>query len=251
MNITRFKKDKGNRYKVLIDNEEYVLYDDTILKFSLLTNKCIDDKLFQEVIKYNDFLKYYYLVIKFINKRLRCKKEILDYLNKYDVDKDNIDLIIKKLNNEGYLNEYVYLKSFINDSLNLSDDGPLKIKAKLVKLGFNDDSINEVLESILANVDLNKRVSNIIEKKVRVNNNKGKYYLKRKILLDLINLGYNKETILENLNIINFDDSNIYKKEREKAINKYSKKYSGYELECKVNNYLYRKGFSVGDYYEE
>ena len=251
MNITKIKKDKGNKYKVLIDDEEYVLYDDTILKYSLLTNKNINEDLFLEVIKYNDFLKYYYLVLKYISKRLRCKKEINDYLKKYDVDKDTIELIIEKLSNEGYLNEYVYLKSFINDSLNLSDDGPLKIKAKLIKLGFNDDSIDEVLESILLNIDMNKRVSNIIDKKVRLNNNKGKYYLKKKILLDLVNLGYNKEIVLDNLNTIKFDDYSIYRKEREKALNKYSKKYSGYELDRKVNEYLYRKGFSIGEYYEE
>ena len=160
-------------------------------------------------------------------------------------------MILDKLSNDGYLNEYVYLKSFINDSINLSDDGPLKIKAKLIKLGFNEDSVDEVLDDILSNVDLNKRISNIIDKKVRLNNNKGKYYLKRKILLDLTNLGYNKETILDLINNINFDDSSIYKKEKEKAIKKYSKKYSGYELESKVNNYLYRKGFSFGEYNEE
>lgn len=251
MNILKFKKDKGNKYKVLIDNEEFILYDDTILKYSLLTKKNIDEELFEEVVKYNDFLKYYYLVLKYINKRLRCKKEIIDYLNKYDIDKCTVDSIINKLSSDGYLNEYVYLKSFINDCLNLSDDGPYKIKAKLIKLGFSDESIDEVLDSILSNIDLNKRVSAIIEKKVRLNNNKGKFYLKRKILLDLTNLGYNKETILEILNNVNFDDSSIYKKEREKAYNKYSKKYSGYELESKVNNYLYGKGFSVGEYYEE
>ncbi len=251
MNITKFKKDKGNNYKVIIDNEEYILYDDTILKYSLLTKKNIDEELFLEVTKYNDFLKYYYLVLKYINKRLRCKKEIIAYLSKYDVDKYMIDLILDKLSNDGYLNEYVYLKSFINDSINLSDDGPIKIKAKLIKLGFNEDSIDEVLYDILSNVDLNKRLSNIIDKKVRLNNNKGKYYLKRKILLDLTNLGYNKETILDLINNINFDDSSIYKKEREKAIKKYSNKYSGYELDSKVNNYLYRKGFSFGEYNEE
>ena len=251
MNITKFIKDKGNKYKVIIDNDEYVLYDDAILKYSLLSKKYIDNELFEEVIKYNDSLKYYYLVLKFINKRLRCKKEIIDYLAKKEANKDIINFIINKLSNEGYLNEYVYLKSFINDSLNLSDDGPLKIKAKLIKLGFDDNSINEVLDDILSNTDMNKRIGNLIDKRVRLNNNKGKYYLKRKILLDLTNLGYNKETILDLLNNVNFDDSNIYKKEREKAINKYSKKYSGYELDSKVNNYLYRKGFSVGEYYEE
>ena len=251
MNIVKFKKDKGNKYKVIIDNNEYILYDDTIIKFGLLSKKNINNDVFNEVIKYNEFLKYYYLVLKYINKRLRCKKEIINYLNKYELDNDTINVIIDKLNHDGYLDEYLYLKSFINDKLNLSDDGPLKIKISLIKLGFTVDSIDEVMNTILEDVDMYKRVSNIVDKKIRLNNNKGKYYLKRKILLDLTNLGYNKEIILDVLNTINFDDSNIYKKEKEKAINRFSKKYSGYELENKVNNYLYRKGFSCGEYYEE
>ena len=56
MNITKFIKDKGNKYKVIIDNDEYVLYDDAILKYSLLSKKYIDNELFEEVIKYNDSL---------------------------------------------------------------------------------------------------------------------------------------------------------------------------------------------------
>ena len=251
MKIEKFIKDKGNKYKVIIDGSEYILFDDIILKYLFLNKKIIDKSLFNEIIKENEYLKNYYQYLKYISKRLRCKKEIIEYLKKKDVDDNNISFIIEKLNEEGYLNEYVYLKSFINDSINLSDDGPLKIKNKLIKLGFNEDSIEEVLDSILLNVDINKRVTNIISKKIRLNNNKGIYYLKRKILLDLTNMGYNKETILDCLESINIDDSDIYKKEKEKAIIKFSKKYSGYELDMKVNNYLYRKGFRIGDYYEE
>ena len=251
MKITKFIKDKGNKYKVIIDNEEYLLYDDVIVKYSLGLKNDINDELFKEIIKYNDSMKYYYLTLKYISNRLRCKKEIIDYLSKKEVDKDIIEFVIDKLTSDGYLNEYVYLKSFINDSFNLSDDGPLKIKSKLLKLDFYEESIDEVLDSILTNIDLDKRITNIIDKKIRVNNNKGKYYLKRKILLDLTNLGYNKETILDCLNSVSIDDSDILKKEREKAIKKYSKKYSGYELDSKVNSYLYRKGFNIGEYYEE
>ena len=84
-----------------------------------------------------------------------------------------------------------------------------------------------------------------------MNKDKGSNYLKRKILFSLINLGYNKEVILSVLNSITFNDTDIIKKEREKAYNKYSKKYSGYELDLKVKSYLYRKGFNIGDMYEE
>ena len=57
--------------------------------------------------------------------------------------------------------------------------------------------------------------------------------------------------IIKNSNSITFNDTDIIKKEKEKAYNKYSKKYSGYELDLKVKSYLYRKGFNIGDMYEE
>ena len=251
MKITKFIKDKNNKYKVIIDGDVYLLYDDVILKYSLGLKSDIDDKLLNEVIEYNDFLKYYYLSLKYISTRMRCKKEIITYLEKKEIDKNIISNVIDKLYKDNYLNDYLYVKSYINDSFNLSDKGPLKIRSELLKLDLPNELIEDTLDSILNSINLNKRIDTIIEKKVRLNRDKGINYLKRKILLDLTNLGYNKETILDRLNLINIDDSDIYKKEKEKAYNKYKNKYSGYELECKVKTYLYRKGFNSGGFYED
>ena len=135
--------------------------------------------------------------------------------------------------------------------MNLSDKGPLKIKQELIKLDLDISLIEDTMDTIISKVDINKRIENIISKKIKLNKDKGSNYLKRKILFSLVNLGYNKEVILSVLNSISFNDSELIKKEREKAYNKYSKKYSGYELDLKVKSYLYRKGFNLGEYYEE
>ena len=251
MKITKFIKDKNNKYKVIIDGDEYLLYDDVILKYSLGLRSEIEDSLLNEIIEYNDFLTYYYLSLKYISTRMRCRKEIVTYLEKKDIDKGIINHIIDKLYKDNYLNDYIYIKSYINDSLNLSDKGPLRIKSELLKLELSESMIDEVLDSIISTININKRLDEIISKRIRLNRDKGINYLKRKILLDLSNLGYNKETILDRINLINIDDSDIYKKEKEKAYNKYKNKYSGYELECKVKAYLYRKGFNSGGCYED
>ena len=251
MKVTKIIKDKSNKYKVIIDDIEYILYDDVLLKYSLGLKNEIDKSSFNDLLEYNDFLSYYYMSLKYIQSRLRCEKEVRTYLSKKNVDKNIIEKVIFKLYKDSYLNDYVYIKSYINDSINLSDKGPLKIKQELINLDLDINLIDETLDTILSKVDINKRIENIINKKIKVNKDKGSNYLKRKILFSLINLGYNKEVILSVLNSITFNDTDIIKKEREKAYNKYSKKYSGYELDLKVKSYLYRKGFNIGDMYEE
>ena len=251
MKVTKIIKDKSNKYKVIIDDIEYILYDDVLLKYSLGLKNEIDKSSFNDLLEYNDFLSYYYMTLKYIQSRLRCEKEVRTYLSKKNVDKNIIEKVIFKLYKDSYLNDYVYIKSYINDSINLSDKGPLKIKQELINLDLDINLIDETLDTILSKVDINKRIENIINKKIKVNKDKGSNYLKRKILFSLINLGYNKEVILSVLNSITFNDTDIIKKEKEKAYNKYSKKYSGYELDLKVKSYLYRKGFNIGDMYEE
>ena len=251
MKVSKIIKDKSNKYKVIIDGNEYILYDDVLLKYSLGLKNEIDKSTLDELLSYNDFLTYYYMSLKYIQNRLRCEKEVRTYLSKKNVDKNIIDKVIEKLYKDSYLNDYVYIKSYINDCLNLSDKGPLKIKQELIKLDLDISLIEDTLDSIISKVDINKRIENIISKKIKLNKDKGSNYLKRKILFSLVNLGYNKEVILSVLNSISFNDSELIKKEREKAYNKYSKKYSGYELDLKVKSYLYRKGFNLGEYYEE
>jgi len=251
MKVSKIIKDKSNKYKVIIDGNEYILYDDVLLNYSLGLKNEIDKSTLDELLSYNDFLTYYYMSLKYIQNRLRCEKEVRTYLSKKNVDKNIIDKVIEKLYKDSYLNDYVYIKSYINDCLNLSDKGPLKIKQELIKFDLDISLIEDTLDSIISKLDINKRIENIISKKIKLNKDKGSNYLKRKILFSLINLGYNKEVILSVLNSISFNDSELIKKEREKAYNKYSKKYSGYELDLKVKSYLYRKGFNLGEYYEE
>jgi hypothetical protein len=64
----------------------------------------------------------------------------------------------------------------------------------------------------------------------------------------LLNLGYNIDLINRVLNSKKLVDDSLYKKEYEKEYNKLSKKYSGKELEYKLKQRMYQKGFSYNDY---
>ena len=245
MKIEKFKKDKGNTYKVYFDDNTIIsLYDDVIVKYNLLVNKEMSVSKFDEITEYNDFLNGYYKSIKYINKKLRSELEIEEYLKKINTSNSDIKSIIKKLYNDGYLNKDNYMKAYINDKYNLSNYGSEKVEKDLIKLGYNVDEINDYLLSL----DWNSKLEKIINKRIKVNHNLSNNSLKIKLTHDLINLGFRKSDIINVLDNIEFnDDYDILKKEYNRVLSKYKKKYNDKELEIRINKYLYSKGFNIND----
>ena len=249
MKIEKYVKDKNNKYKVYIDNEGYVLYDDIIAKYQLLFKSDIDKEELDNIIKDNTELSSYYQAIKYITKKLRSEKEIDDYLIKYGVNKDIRIKTINKLKENKFINDSIFLKAYINDQINLTNNGPVKIKKCLLKLGIASESIDYALYSIDENIWVDK-IANYINKKSKLNKSDSELKLKMKLKMDLINLGYDKSLIESKLVSFHIDDTDIKKKEYEKIKKKLSLKYEGYELEQKIKEKMYRKGFKVSSYEE-
>lgn len=241
MEIKKFKKLKNNIYELELDNGSLVkLYDDVIVKYSLLINKKIDSKLLDEITKYNTSLDAYYLSLKYISKKLRCEKEIEKYLTKLEFNKDVIDKTISKLNKEGYLKHDIYIKSYINDIYNFNNYGPDKIIFNLRELGFN---LNEI-EPYLEDKDFRSKAIKIIDKKVKANHKLSNYMLKQNISNYLINLGYPKDIFYDYLDNIKINNKDILVKAASNYIKKYSKKYQNKELLYFVKDKLYKKGYN-------
>ena len=182
--------------------------------------------------------------IKYISIKMRSRKEIREYLSKKNIDYDSINEVIKILEKEKYLDDDSYAKAFVNDKMVLSNDGPNKIRSKLIELGINSNSINNALE--LFDYDLQKeKVTKMAKKLVEVNRNKSAALLKNKIITYLVNLGYDKSVITSVLSTIEIkNDKDIAKKEYEKIYNKLSRKYSGSDLEFRVKQKMYALGFN-------
>lgn len=239
MKITSIKLNKNGKYVVTIDNEKYNLYQDTILKYLLFSKKEIDNTLFENIIKDNNFYDAYYKIIKFVSIRLRTENEIRKKLNTLFILKKDQDKIINKLKEQGYLNDELYIKSYINDKINLSLEGPEKVKRELLKNGFNEE---DILKYLCLFEDINEeRINKIINKKLKANHNLSKKMFIVKVGNDLRNLGYTNYR--EILNNIDFDDKDIYQKEYDKIYNKLIKKYPPEKAEILTKQKLYTKGF--------
>jgi len=242
MKIISYQKKKNNIYEITLSNNEvYSLYDDVILKYELLLKKEINNLELKKILDDNKLQEGYYIALKYINIKLRTEQEIRKKLIDFNSEVKNY--VVDRLKKEGYINNELYIKSYINDEINFKLIGPNKIIFDLKKLGFIDDEINNYLETLDNNIWINK-IDKFINKKINSNHNLSGMLLKQKIMTELTNRGFEKDTI--NLVIENYefnDDDNIKEKEYNKLKNKLSRKYSGEELEYRIKIGLLKKGY--------
>ena len=170
---------------------------------------------------------------------MRNKKEIISYLKKKEFNDEIINETINKLEKLNLLNSKSYIQAFVNDKINLSSDGPYKIKKSLLEFDFNEEDIDNYLNTIDENIWLEK-LKKIANKKKSIMKSKSYYMFVSKMKNDLYNLGYDKYMIENVLSNIEYD-SNALSKDLEKANKKFK------EDKTKIINSLLRKGYS----YEE
>ena len=243
MKIGKYTKMKSNKYKVMFDDIEVKLYDDVIIKYELLRKDEISEEDFNEIVEYNDHLEAYYKALKYISNRLRTEKELYNYLDKV-YSKSVIRETIDKLKKDGYLNKDIYLKCYLADQVNLTNNGPEKIKKDLIKLGFTEEEFKDKLSEIKDEVWFEK-IRNVIKKKINTNHTYGLYKLREKTLYELSIMGFYRYQVEEIINEFDFStDSKIVLKEYNKIYNKLAKKYEGEELKYQTRIKLLQKGFT-------
>ena len=238
MQINKFKKIGKSKYKIYFDNSELILFEDIILKYDLLIKKDLDVDLLEEVILENKYYEAYDLALGYIEVKMRNRKEIIKYLEKKEFSDNEIEYALNKLEELNLLNNKSYIVAYINDKVNLSLDGPLKIRKSLIELDFNESDIDDYLNTLDEEV-WNDKIVKIINKKKSLMKNKSYFMFMNKMKNDLYNMGYSSDMIDGYLSNIEYESNSI-----DKDIEKLKRKYTD---KSKIINSLLRKGYS----YEE
>ena len=241
MEIKKYKKVKNGKYQVEIGDKTILLYDDIIIKYQLLLKKELTKKELDEIKKDNDFYTNYLLAVEYIKRRLRSKEEVKNYLLKKDISNSIINEILELLEKNKVLDDSVFTTAYIHDKMSYSNDGPLKIKNNLEKLKIDSNIINKKIGEYTSDLETEK-IQKYISRQLK-NNHKSLYELTNSILNYLVSNGYHKELIMDEINNIEIDETDLYEKEYQKLYNKLSKKYKDKELEYKIKQKLYQKGF--------
>lgn len=245
MNIKKIEKLKNNKYKIFLDDDFIITYDNVILMYNLLYKKDIDKDLYKKIVSSTKYFDAYNKLVKYIMKKRRSKKESIEYLKKYfnDLSYNDINSIIEKLEDLNIINDSEYCKAYINDKIYLSNQGINKIRIELLSQEIPEDVIDIELKKVDTGL-LNSKLEKAILKKINSNKKHSNYHLKQKIMNEMINLGYSKQIVEEIIDSnLKKDNDDILEKEYLKLYNKLVKKYSGQELFMKIKYNLLSKGF--------
>ena len=243
MKIVKYKKEANSKYKVFLeDGSTLSFYEEVLLKFNLLIQKEIDQQTLIEADSYNQECDVYYAALNSIKSRLKSTYELKMWLLKKEYSTDLVDKAIEKLTEQGYLSDENYAKSYLNYQLITTNKGPYRIARELEEKKIDSSVIAEEIQNF-SEEEQKIRIKKIIEKGIEKNHTRGGVVLKQKIVNDLKGLGYDFSLIQELISTYSFsNDKDLAKKEYEKLLKKYSRKYQGEELKRKIEQQLYRKG---------
>lgn len=241
MKLIHIRKTGKNKYEIELENKKIKTYDTIMLKYQLLLKKDINEELLETIEKETRNAEKYEKVVALINRKLRSEKEITSFLKKQGISSEEQKEMIEKLKAIGLLNEQTYIEAYIHHRMNLSNDGPNKIKEDLLKENFDESLITTYLEKIEAS-EIYEKMRKLIEKKIKMNHKHSTEYLKQKITEEMIYLGYDKDLIEEILNHKEIDHTQILKQEIKKLYQKYQKKENCIFL---IRQKLYQKQYSI------
>ncbi|WP_105159023.1 recombination regulator RecX [Streptococcus suis] len=245
MRITKIVKKKRLYLLELNSQESLYITEDTIVRFMLSKGKEITENELQEI---RDFAQFSYgknLALYYISFKQRTKKEVLDYLKKYEIEEANAVKIIAALEEEKWIDDKSYVETYVRQNELNGDKGPALIRQKLITKGIS----KSVIDSCLVEVDFSDLIEKVAEKLLRKYQNKLPIRaLQDKVVQGLTNKGFTYDLARKTVSQLDIsaDDSmeaDLISKELEKLYRKYSRKYDGYELKQRLIQALARKGF--------
>lgn len=245
MRITKIEK-KKRLYLLELDGQESLyITEDTIVRFMLSKDKEITDNELQEI---RDFAQFSYgknIALYFLSFKQRTKKEVLDYLKKYEIKEANAIKIIAALEEERWIDDKSYVETYVRQNELNGDKGPALIRQKLITKGIS----KSVIDSCLVEVDFSNLIEKVAEKLLRKYQDKLPIRaLQDKIVQGLMNKGFTYDLARKAVGQLDISaddnmEADLISKELEKLYRKYSRKYDGYELKQRLIQALARRGF--------
>jgi len=249
--ITKITRQKNQeRYNIYL-NDEYAFSVDesTLIKFGLTKGKILDPFEMDEIAYEDEIAKAFNRALHFLSYQMRSEFEVKKKLLDAGFGESVVLEAIQKLKKLGFLNDESYSKALLETKKKTAKKGPMAIKQDLKKKGIDKNTMEKALESYTYEEQLQLAMQ-LAEKTVKMNPKKTPAQIKQKIQDTLIRKGYSFEIVNEILDQIELerDDDEWYELiavQGEKIWNKYVRKFEGKQLELKVKQALYQKGFPI------
>ena len=133
-------------------------------------------------------------ILHYCDYQDRCKKEIFTKLDSYELSESDKSFIVEFLQDEGYINDERYCRSYVKSKLSLKKWGVNKIKLSLIAKGVDRDIIDEVVSEIDQDSYKEELVNLLKNKKI---NETDPYKKKAKLIRYAVGKGYSYSLVME------------------------------------------------------
>ncbi len=155
MIISIEKQKKENRFNLFVEGEFYSgLNLDQVVKYNLKNGLDLNKEKIDEIVLESESFYAFNKVLKYISKSMKTEHDLMLYLKKKSFSDDVINATIEKLKNYNYINDELYVKSYIETYKNKFGQNKLKQNLK------NKNIDEELIEKYL-NFDENEIILNI------------------------------------------------------------------------------------------
>ena len=137
--ITEIKKiGRGERYKLFLDDEFVGVYEAEILaRYCLKTGQSYEDEFFDNLSIENGDYACFNRGLNALEKSMKTKKMLRDYLREKGYPKNCIDKACEKLAEYGYINDESFCENFIISYRN--QKSKRKMKYDLLSKGVKEE----------------------------------------------------------------------------------------------------------------
>ena len=142
-----------------------------------------------------------YKIQNYCSYQERCHLEVYTKLKNFTSDNEEINQVISKLIDDGYLNETRFSKEFTIGKFNHKNWGRIRINRELKKRKISQKNIQIGLDQ-LNNLSYEKKLGDLFEFQLNKYKQKNDIYTKKKIFDYLNYRGWEKDLIFKKINSI-------------------------------------------------
>lgn len=244
------QKRKG-RYNIFIDGQyRFPISEEVLIQFRLHKDQEITNDQIETITNADSISKAYNKALDYLSYQLRTEKEIIQYLQQHKFTDFQIEPVLQRLRNQGYINDLEYAKSYVRTIAKTSDKGPKVIIQNLRKKGILENDIETALEEFPFEEQLQNTVK-IAQKLARKYHREAFKIKIQKIKNGLFAKGFNSEIATKAINRLELEKDKSQEMEQlhlqgTKIIRRYQKLPLP-QRNQKVKTALYRKGFSIDE----
>lgn len=182
--------DKKSLFEITVEDEKFLVSYEELEEYKFSVGMDISFDIYKELSVLSNKNLGFCLALKYTSSRLISSHKLRDYLRGKDIDEDSINMIIDELEENGIINDKLYLEYYISDKMNLNLWSKKQIYFELLKIGFKGEKIDLFLEDYTKDDEVKVIKKTIDSKKLLTRKGKDKTisYLARKgFNFDLIN----------------------------------------------------------------